>query len=60
MARVSWAVERKTSHGLMRIVVDADADLILGAAILGHGGDEAVSSIVMAIGCGPNRPTCSA
>jgi pyruvate/2-oxoglutarate dehydrogenase complex dihydrolipoamide dehydrogenase (E3) component len=36
----------------MRLVVDADDDKILGAAILGPGGDEAISSIVMAIGCG--------
>jgi pyruvate/2-oxoglutarate dehydrogenase complex dihydrolipoamide dehydrogenase (E3) component len=53
MDRVSRAMEKaEGSHGLMRIVVDADDDRILGAAILGPGGDEAISSIVMAMGCG--------
>jgi pyruvate/2-oxoglutarate dehydrogenase complex dihydrolipoamide dehydrogenase (E3) component len=53
MDRVSRAVEKaEGSHGLMRIVVDADDDRILGAAILGPGGDEAVSSVVAAIASG--------
>jgi pyruvate/2-oxoglutarate dehydrogenase complex dihydrolipoamide dehydrogenase (E3) component len=53
MDRVSRAMEKgEATHGLMRIVVDADDDRILGAAILGPAGDEAISSIVMAIGCG--------
>jgi pyruvate/2-oxoglutarate dehydrogenase complex dihydrolipoamide dehydrogenase (E3) component len=53
MNRVSRAIEKgEATHGLMRLVVDADDDRILGAAILGPGGDEAISSIVMAIGCG--------
>ncbi|MEA2855619.1 MAG: hypothetical protein QOE02_5720, partial [Rhodospirillaceae bacterium] len=53
MNSVSRAVEKaESSHGLMRIVVDAEDDRILGAAILGPGGDEAVSSIVIAIACG--------
>jgi pyruvate/2-oxoglutarate dehydrogenase complex dihydrolipoamide dehydrogenase (E3) component len=53
MGRVSRAVEKSEGgHGLMRIVVDADDDSILGAAILGPGGDEAISSIVMALACG--------
>jgi pyruvate/2-oxoglutarate dehydrogenase complex dihydrolipoamide dehydrogenase (E3) component len=53
MDHVSRAVEKSEgTRGLMRLVVDADDDSILGAAILGPGGDEAISSIVMAIGCG--------
>jgi pyruvate/2-oxoglutarate dehydrogenase complex dihydrolipoamide dehydrogenase (E3) component len=36
----------------MRLVIDADDDRILGAAILGPGGDEAISSIVAAMACG--------
>jgi pyruvate/2-oxoglutarate dehydrogenase complex dihydrolipoamide dehydrogenase (E3) component len=53
MNRVSRAVERgEGSRGLMRIVVDADDDRILGAAVLGPGGDEAISSIVAAIAHG--------
>jgi pyruvate/2-oxoglutarate dehydrogenase complex dihydrolipoamide dehydrogenase (E3) component len=53
MDHVSRAVEKSEgARGLMRVVVDADDDRILGAAILGPGGDEAISSIVMAIGCG--------
>jgi pyruvate/2-oxoglutarate dehydrogenase complex dihydrolipoamide dehydrogenase (E3) component len=52
MDRVSRAIEKdEATRGLMRLVVDADDDKILGAAILGPGGDEAISSIVMAIGC---------
>lgn len=53
MSRVSRAVERgESGRGLMRLVVDADDERILGAAILGPGGDEAISSIIMAIGSG--------
>lgn len=53
MDRVSRAVERaEADRGIMRLVVDADDDRILGGAILGPGGDEAISSIVMALGCG--------
>jgi pyruvate/2-oxoglutarate dehydrogenase complex dihydrolipoamide dehydrogenase (E3) component len=53
MDRVSRAVEKaEGGHGLMRLIVDADDDKILGAAILGPGGDEAISSIVAAMACG--------
>ncbi|CAG9180324.1 FAD-containing oxidoreductase [Cupriavidus pampae] len=46
MTRVMRTVERGESQGSMRVVVDADTDRILGAAILGVGGDEAVHSIL--------------
>ena len=53
MERVSRAVEKAEGGlGLTRLVIDADDDRILGAAILGPGGDEAISSIVAAMACG--------
>jgi pyruvate/2-oxoglutarate dehydrogenase complex dihydrolipoamide dehydrogenase (E3) component len=42
MTRVARAIEKGETQGLMKIVVDADSKAILGAAILGPGGDEAV------------------
>jgi len=46
MANVSRAYEKSETLGLMKIIVDADTKAILGAAILGTGGDEAVHSIL--------------
>ena len=46
MTRVSRAVEKGETQGFMKIVVDADTREILGAAILGVGGDEAIHSIL--------------
>jgi len=46
MTRVSRAIEKGESQGFMKIVVDADTREILGAAILGTGGDEAIHSIL--------------
>jgi pyruvate/2-oxoglutarate dehydrogenase complex dihydrolipoamide dehydrogenase (E3) component len=46
MTRVARAVEKGESQGLMKVVVDADSQQILGAAILGVGGDEAVHGIL--------------
>jgi pyruvate/2-oxoglutarate dehydrogenase complex dihydrolipoamide dehydrogenase (E3) component len=45
MTRVSRAVEKGETLGFMKIVVDAETKKILGAAILGTGGDEAVQCI---------------
>ncbi|GLU33613.1 FAD-containing oxidoreductase [Trinickia caryophylli] len=42
MARVGRAVEKGDTRGFMKVVVDADTKEILGAAILGVGGDEAI------------------
>jgi pyruvate/2-oxoglutarate dehydrogenase complex dihydrolipoamide dehydrogenase (E3) component len=52
MTRVGRAVEKGEALGFMKIVVDADTDKILGGAILGPGGDEAIHSILdmMALG----------
>jgi len=46
MTRVGRAVEKGESQGLMKIMVDAETKGILGAAILGPGGDEAVHCIL--------------
>ncbi|MCZ6895413.1 MAG: FAD-containing oxidoreductase [Gammaproteobacteria bacterium] len=46
MTRVGRAREFGETRGFMKVVVDADTDKILGAAILGLNGDEAVHSII--------------
>ena len=46
MTKVARAVEKGESQGFMKVVVDAETKLILGAAILGTGGDEAIHSIL--------------
>jgi pyruvate/2-oxoglutarate dehydrogenase complex dihydrolipoamide dehydrogenase (E3) component len=46
MTKVSRAVEKGETQGFMKIVVDAQTREILGAAILGTGGDEVVHSIL--------------
>ncbi|MBV9492516.1 MAG: FAD-containing oxidoreductase [Verrucomicrobia bacterium] len=46
MTRVARAVEKGETQGFMKILVDADSKEILGAAILGPGGDEAIHSIL--------------
>jgi pyruvate/2-oxoglutarate dehydrogenase complex dihydrolipoamide dehydrogenase (E3) component len=46
MTRVGRAVEKGETQGFMKIIVDAQTHEILGAAILGTGGDEAIHSIL--------------
>ncbi|MCT7660111.1 FAD-containing oxidoreductase [Mycobacterium deserti] len=46
MARVGRAVEKGETQGFMKVVVDAETEQILGAAILGVGGDEVVQDIL--------------
>jgi pyruvate/2-oxoglutarate dehydrogenase complex dihydrolipoamide dehydrogenase (E3) component len=46
MTRVGRAVEKGETQGFMKVVVDADTEEILGAAILGVGGDEVVHAII--------------
>jgi len=46
MTRVGRAVEKGESQGFMKILVDAESRAILGAAILGVGGDEAIHCIL--------------
>jgi Pyruvate/2-oxoglutarate dehydrogenase complex, dihydrolipoamide dehydrogenase (E3) component, and related enzymes len=46
MTRVGRAVEKGETQGFMKILVDADTEQILGAAILGTGGDEVIHCIL--------------
>ncbi|GGF19677.1 mercuric reductase [Aliidongia dinghuensis] len=46
MTRVGRAVEKGETQGFMKVVVDAESDRILGAAILGVEGDEAIHAIL--------------
>jgi len=46
MTKVGRAVEKGETQGFMKIMVDAQTHEILGAAILGTGGDEAIHSIL--------------
>ena len=46
MTRVGRARERSETQGFMKILIDAETEKILGAAILGIGGDEIVHSIL--------------
>ncbi len=46
MTRVGRAVEKGETQGFMKIVVDAETEEILGAAILGVGGDEVIHAII--------------
>ena len=46
MSRVARAAEMDETAGLMKVVIDADTDRILGAAILGVGGGELVQILM--------------
>ncbi len=46
MTRVGRAVEKGDSRGFMKITVDAQTKEVLGAAILGVGGDEAIHCLI--------------
>ncbi|MCW2651485.1 MAG: hypothetical protein QOE41_4197 [Mycobacterium sp.] len=46
MTRVGRAVEKGETQGFMKVVVDAETRHILGAAILGVGGDEVIHGIL--------------
>lgn len=52
MSRVARARERGETQGLMKVLVDADTKLILGASILGIGGDEVVQSLLQLMAAG--------
>ncbi len=52
MTRVGRAVEKGETQGFMKVVVDAGSDVILGAAILGVGGDEAVHAVLDSMAAG--------
>ncbi len=46
MARVGRARERGETQGFMKVLIDAETSKILGATILGIGGDEAIHSMI--------------
>lgn len=46
MTRVGRAVEKGETQGFMKVVVDAETQEILGAAILGLNGDEAIHGMI--------------
>jgi pyruvate/2-oxoglutarate dehydrogenase complex dihydrolipoamide dehydrogenase (E3) component len=46
MSRVGRAIEKDETLGLMKVVADAETKRILGAAILGTGGDEAIHGVL--------------
>lgn len=52
MTRVGRAVEKGETQGFMKVAVDAETKKILGAAILGTGGDEAIHGILDMINAG--------
>ena len=52
MTRVSRAVEKGETQGFMKVVGDQNTDAILGAAILGVGGDEAIHAVIEAMAAG--------
>jgi pyruvate/2-oxoglutarate dehydrogenase complex dihydrolipoamide dehydrogenase (E3) component len=49
MTKVGRAVEKGETLGSMKVLVDAETRAILGATILGVGGDEAIHSILAAM-----------
>lgn len=57
MTRVGRAVEKGETKGFMKVLVDAESQAILGAAILGTGGDEAVHGILDMMNVGATAPT---
>ena len=46
MQDVARAREKGETDGFMRVVIDSDTSKILGAAVLGVGGDEIISGIL--------------
>jgi pyruvate/2-oxoglutarate dehydrogenase complex dihydrolipoamide dehydrogenase (E3) component len=52
MTKVGRAIEKGETQGFMKIVADAETKKILGAAILGVGGDEAIHGILDVMNAG--------
>lgn len=57
MTRVGRAVEKDETQGFMKIIADAQTQQILGAAILGTSGDEAIHGIIDAMSAKVGYPT---
>ena len=49
MTRVSRAIEKGETFGFIKVLVDRDTQLILGATVFGTGGDEAIHCILTAM-----------
>jgi pyruvate/2-oxoglutarate dehydrogenase complex dihydrolipoamide dehydrogenase (E3) component len=56
MSRVARAVEKGETQGFMKLVVERDSKRLLGAAVLGVGGDEVVHSLIDALYAGIAYP----
>ena len=56
MTRVGRAIEKGETQGFMKVVADAETQQILGAAILGTGGDEAIHGILDMMNAGATYP----
>ena len=52
MTRVGRAIEKDETQGFMKVVADAATKKILGAAILGTGGDEAIHGLLDIVNAG--------
>ena len=57
MTRVGRAVEKDETQGFMKAIVDAETKKIVGATILGTGGDEAIHGILDAMYAGATSTT---
>jgi pyruvate/2-oxoglutarate dehydrogenase complex dihydrolipoamide dehydrogenase (E3) component len=57
MTRVARAIEKGETQGFMTAIADAETHKILGAAILGPGGDEAIHGILDVMNAGLPYPT---
>jgi pyruvate/2-oxoglutarate dehydrogenase complex dihydrolipoamide dehydrogenase (E3) component len=57
MSRVGRAVEKAETLGFMKLVADAETREILGAAILGTSGDEAISGVLDLMNAGATIDT---
>ena len=56
MTRVGRAIEKGETKGFMKVVADAETKRILGAAIVGTGGDEAIHGILDMMNAGATYP----
>jgi pyruvate/2-oxoglutarate dehydrogenase complex dihydrolipoamide dehydrogenase (E3) component len=57
MSRVGRAIEKGETSGFMKIIADGDSHRILGAAILGTGGDEAIHGVLDMMNAGATFDT---
>jgi pyruvate/2-oxoglutarate dehydrogenase complex dihydrolipoamide dehydrogenase (E3) component len=56
MTQVGLAIEKGETKGFMKVIADAETKQILGAAILGAGGDEAIHGILDMMNAGVTYP----